>query len=123
MVKRLIKFLEGFLPGEKIVVIERGHETVIPFDEAAVATLGNDVRFIMLLNRLKKDREILQSRLANERHESMREVDSIQLSIFWCDWLSNTMRKLTIKRIPAYTPPDDDTLERFNQLKGALESA
>lgn len=81
------------------VVVELEPQKRIPeLDETtrqAVLALSTHPGFQYLLARLGVERAALESQLKRLRHSSIREVDALQLGIFWAGWLEDQLRRET----------------------------
>lgn len=84
----------------------------------SIATLSSHPGFVALLNRLLLQNQFLKSKLDNERHSDMREVDFLQSGIYWSNWLQQEVNREVMRMTrPSYTATDEE-----DEALGAIDS-
>lgn len=90
----------------------------------SLAALPGHPGFEYLLNRLKFEQAVLATKLKNERHESMRDVEFLQSGIFWTNWLRGQLDKVVFRPEPrAFDALPDETvlLDELPPLPESIE--
>ena len=92
-------------------------------DELAdhLRVLPHNAAFKWLTDRLELQSRYLASKLANEPHGSLREVDQLQAGIYWCHWLQRQVADVTNVPQRKLRDPEAEELELFKQLSAQLE--
>lgn len=91
-----------------------------------VTSLAAHPGFQILLDRLKEQRSLLESKLKSERHTKLEDVEFLQSGIFWTNWLESQLnREVYMQERPQpkpATPEEQSLLERLQadiELVGA----
>jgi hypothetical protein len=109
-------------PRHYIVEIEKGVPT--KGDDSSIASLRDHPGFVALMNRLKLRKAYLRSQLINNRHESMRDVDILQLGSFWLGYLESEVNN-AVSNLKKQVPPVvavDAVEQEFERAQAAIES-
>lgn len=122
-VERPKKVKQVKVPTE-VVEVEKG--LVLELDEdtsSLIAGLETNPGFQWLVNRLKLQRSVLETRLKTQKHETLRDVDYLQLGIQWCNWLENEVRAEVNRRERQPKPRQafDYEEREFNRIRETLK--
>ena len=117
-----------FSPGSKspsyyIVEFKEGVPVPDRGDDEAIASLRDHPGMTAILNRLRLKRAILESELKNARHSSLRDVDILQLGIFWNRFTESELNistgRVSTRKMPTLAV---DEVAEFEKVRAAIES-
>lgn len=123
----MIKWLLSLFQ-KQILIVEvekpRPSQELSQSAQESLQTLGSHPAFQYLLAKLKLQRSMLETKLRNERHASLTEVEFIQSGIFWSRWLEDQVSKAVFKvpQLPTTVPISDEELNAFKQLQASISS-
>jgi hypothetical protein len=106
------------------VVEVKGPRALVKWDKemrAAVHTLQSHPGFLLILDRLALQRQLLESRNNKEMKKDLRECDFIQSGIFWLGYVQDLVTKAV--ELPMAVPQDamQEELEAFRELDARIE--
>lgn len=91
-------------------------------DEEDIRSLASHPGFILLTYRLQAQAAVLDAKLRTTKHDSLREVDRLQLGSFWLNWLKAEVDKAVKNKAEAHRAatklPDE---EQFQQILASLQ--
>lgn len=111
-------------PRQQYQVIEIEKGVSVKIDDAAIATLSDHPGFVALVNRMKLRKAYISSQLTNNRHESIRDVDSLQHGLHWLGYLESEVNT-AIGNVKAKAPAvyaSDSVAEEFERVRSAIET-
>lgn len=88
---------------------------------ASLRALPTNLGFAWLTSRLELAGRLLTSRLQNDRHETMREVDALQLGIQWCNWLQRELASVTSQPEKTQVALEEDIELLFKEIDAQYE--
>jgi hypothetical protein len=92
-------------------------------DEASIASLKYHPGFIALLNKLARQRAVLESRLNSTRHHEIRDVDLLQSGLFWIGYVESEVNQAAgIEKRAAQKSATASEVEEFSKALAAIES-
>lgn len=110
---------------EKYTIVEVPQPKPQPPDpEAAksMLTLAEHPGFLYLVNKLKLQRHLLESKLKNDRHAKLGDVEFLQSGIFWTNWLEQQVNEQVYQaRAPKAVPATNYEEELFRKVQDQLE--
>lgn len=90
--------------------------------DSTIVTLQHHPGFQRLMGKLKLERSVLETKLKNARHDSLRDVEFIQSGIFWASWLERQVEKeVSAKARPTPQPAYDEEAEAFKRASALVE--
>lgn len=112
--------------GHKYRVIEVDKERQIPLLEGdelrnALVSLQAHPGFIYLVGRLRAQRNGLEARLKGTKFEKLEDITFIQGGIFWTNWLSHEVDRLTEAPVQDELPPSVFEDKLFREIDSLLE--
>lgn len=63
----------------------------------SLASLAGHPGFMYIVDRLRFEQAVLATKLKNERHENLRDVEFLQSGIFWTNWLKSQLDKAVFR--------------------------
>lgn len=106
-----------------VVEIEKGVSYASAGDEGAIASLKHHPGFVALMNRMKLKRAVLEAQLKGGRHKEIRDVDILQLGLYWLGYaeheINSAVGNLKEKSEPRLAVNE---LEEFQRVRSAIES-
>lgn len=121
----MLEFLKKlFTPKETVLVVPMELKSALKDDEDTIRTLLDHPGFLMLINRLKIQKSLLDAKLRLSHHSDLREVDSLQSGMYWLGYLEDTIDKLVHNRKrPVQEVPEDSIMREFNRVRAGIKSA
>ena len=107
----------------QIIEVERPKVVLPPakeFRESLVA-LQTHPGMQYLLDRLRFQRYVLETKLRTERAVNLRDIEFLQSGLFWCNWLEQQLNLLTQNPQPAPVAATQTELDIFNEVYSQLE--
>lgn len=88
----------------------------------AVAALESNPGMEYLLDKLRLRKSYLDTLLRTKKHESLREVDYLQLGVQWCGWLESEIKSEIARRdrVEAARPAFDQEEQEFERIAQAV---
>jgi hypothetical protein len=87
----------------------------------ALVTLSAHPGFTVLTQRLAAQNALLRSKLVSEHHKDMRSVDFLQAGVYWSNWLTQELTRVTTKQEVLYKDAMDEELEAFRAIDATIE--
>lgn len=117
-----MKFLELFKSDPPIVIRLQQRIVSDPSDNVAIASLETHPGFWALMNRLRVQKAILESRLYSKRAKDIREVDFLQSGISWLEYIENVCSRATNTEVEAVIEPAQyDVKAEFDKINSFIE--
>lgn len=86
-----------------------------------VTTLQAHPGFLALCERLDLQAAALRTKLNNERHASLRDVEFIQSGIYWCNWLRGQVNMATIKAPQRRQEAAEEDYQAIKEIEASFE--
>lgn len=90
-------------------------------DEEAIASLQGNVGFESLRNRLAMFRATIETQLLTRKQESLREVDALQIGLYWMGFLDREMDRVAKRNRRVVVDATEEEEARFKQIYAAIE--
>jgi hypothetical protein len=118
MLKKLFKLFEK--PEIRFIEIEAPRPTALSKDlHESLGTLAGHPAFNYLVAKLKVQRSLLETKLKNDRHATLKDVEFLQSGIYWSRWLEDQIQTAVHKAPQASTSTalTEEELSAFNEIR------
>jgi hypothetical protein len=123
----LLRYLRGtqLPPKVEVRVVEVVSPRVVADSKEiqdSIRTLVYHPGFTHLLSKLKWQKSILEAKLREGFHSSLREVDVLQAGIYWAGWLEAELQR-EVNRLQKHTllEPHKEEITAFEEIHSALQ--
>lgn len=121
----MIEFFNKFFnkkPEWNVIEVPETHVVQVEDDEA-IRNLAIHPGFLALTRRFDVQKSALQSKLNKVHHKELRDVDNLQLGMFWLDYLKSEVDKLVFRKEPEKAiPAAFDIQAEFNRVLSQIET-
>lgn len=122
----MVKWLKKLFSHKEVIILELPLTIQLPEPDPnmreALIALGAHPGFRYLTNKLRFEHAAIESRLKKQHHENLREVDFLQVGLFWTGWLQRQIDKeLRRKENQSYRISTEAELSAFNEVSKAIE--
>lgn len=109
-------------PVWNVIEVPETHVVQVEDDEA-IRSLAIHPGFLSLTRRFALQKAALQSKLNKVHHKELRDVDNLQLGMFWLDYLKNEVDKIVYRKVPErVVPATFDAQAQFRQILTQIQS-
>jgi hypothetical protein len=103
-----------------VIEIEKGVPTQV--DREALVSLSGHPGITALINKLRLQRQYLETQLIKERHETLRDADILQLGIYWSRFVESQIEQAIGTTQHKARPMVESEVEEFEKVRSAIES-
>lgn len=116
-----MKFFKKFFQTTEVIEVEKPVLATTTEQKAQLANLLHHPGFKYLLGSFQMEKAKLETLLKQQRHDTIRDVDALQLGIFWLGYAERKCRQAAGEVHDARRKASDQEIADFTSAHSAIE--